>query len=196
MRRAALAGRHVIDREPAAGPEHAAHLVIEPVALGDVHGGVLRPNHVEALVLEGHVERIPLAIGDPVTKPGALRQHARQCAELRRQIEPDHRAGVGVRQKARGPADAGADVEHAVRALEPQQLRKIHRRSTAAGVELVDRREIVGRQPLDILPCRRERRQDRLGDPGVDVGHTVSTVEPVVLRDCRSRCACAASFSG
>jgi hypothetical protein len=26
--------------------------------------------------------------------------------------------------------------------------------------------------------------------------HTVNTVEPIVLRDSRSRCACAASFSG
>jgi hypothetical protein len=28
------------------------------------------------------------------------------------------------------------------------------------------------------------------------LSHTVSTVEPTVLRDSRSRCACAASFSG
>jgi hypothetical protein len=28
------------------------------------------------------------------------------------------------------------------------------------------------------------------------LAHTVSTVEPIVLRDSRSRCACAASFSG
>jgi len=92
-----------------------------------------------------------------------------------------------------------------MRALEFQQPRKIDRRGATAGVELVDRREIVGRQPLDVLTRRRECGEDRLGDPGlpvvprdalVDIGHTVSTVEPVVLRDCRSRCACAASFSG
>jgi hypothetical protein len=32
--------------------------------------------------------------------------------------------------------------------------------------------------------------------PGGCFAHTVSTVEPMVLRDSRSRCACAASFSG
>jgi hypothetical protein len=32
--------------------------------------------------------------------------------------------------------------------------------------------------------------------PGGCFAHTVSTVEPTVLRDSRSRCACAASFSG
>jgi hypothetical protein len=32
--------------------------------------------------------------------------------------------------------------------------------------------------------------------PGGCFAHTVRTVEPTVLRDSRSRCACAASFSG
>src|SRR5262249_21414098 len=38
--------------------------------------------------------------------------------------------------------------------------------------------------------------QGRRSVPGGCFAHTVSTVEPTVLRDSRSRCACAASFSG
>src|SRR5262245_65065934 len=94
------------------------HLRIEPVAVGDIHGGVLAPHEVEACVRKRQVERIALAIGDLVEKSRPARQHPGDFDELCREIESADAAAEVLGKKSGRPADAATDVEHVLATMD------------------------------------------------------------------------------
>jgi hypothetical protein len=66
------------------------------------------------------------------------------------------------RQRARRTTEAAADVEHAHARREPRVPRQSQRRALAAGMEVVERREIIDGQRVEALARRGEQREDRL----------------------------------
>ena len=71
----------LLQREPAAGFQDAVHLAIKPVAVGDVHRGVLRPHDIKAQIVERQVERVALPVIDLAREPGQPRQHLGDAAK-------------------------------------------------------------------------------------------------------------------
>src|SRR5262249_56341018 len=84
--------RNVLEREASARREHATHLAIEAVAVGNIHGRILRPYEIEARVGKRQVERVTLTVGHLVGKPGALREHPSERDEFLGEIEAGHSA--------------------------------------------------------------------------------------------------------
>src|SRR5262249_59102131 len=119
------------------------HLAVEAIAMGDVHGRILCPHDTEARVGEWQVERVTLSIGDLAGEPRALREHRGERNEFGGEIEAGHLAAEFAREITRRPADAAADVENAVGAVDPSKLREPYGRVAPARMELIDRREIV-----------------------------------------------------
>ena len=101
-----------------------------------------------------------MPISDLVGEARALREHRSERDEFGGEIEAGHLAAEFAREKARRPADAAADVKNAVGAVNLSELRQPHGRIAPTRMELVDRREIVGREMLDVFACRLQRRQD------------------------------------
>ena len=65
---------------------------------------------------------------------------------------------------ARGSADAAADVEHALGAVDLRQLCQPYGGIAPARMELIDRREVVRRQVLDIFSRFLQRPQDDVAE--------------------------------
>jgi hypothetical protein len=65
---------------------------------------------------------------------------------------------------ARGSADTAADVEHALGAVDLGKLRQPYGRIAPARMELIDRREVVRRQVLDIFSRFLQRPQDDVAE--------------------------------
>ena len=84
----------------------------------DVHGDVLAPDNIEGFVCVRQVDSIAQSQGDPVGKAAALRQHLPCADQLRRQVDALHLASIRVREVARRPAHAAADIQN------PAVLRK------------------------------------------------------------------------
>src|SRR5262245_44936969 len=135
IRLAAGAGGDLLERETPAGHQHAAHLAVEAIAIGDVHCRILRPHDIEARVGEWQIERVALSIGDLVGEPRALREHRGERDEFRREIEAGHLAAELAREIARRPADAAADVENPVGAVDVRKLRQPYGRIAPARME-------------------------------------------------------------
>src|SRR5215471_20869095 len=132
MRLAARPGRDILEREPSVRRQHATHLAVEAITVGDIHGRILRPYEIEARVGKRHGERVTLAIGHLVGEPGALREHFRERDEFLGEIKAGHSAAERAREVARGPADAAADVEHALGAGDSGELSQPYRRVAPA----------------------------------------------------------------
>src|SRR5262245_17082314 len=98
MRVAARSRRDVLERESSCRRQHATHLAVEPVAVGDIHGRILRPYEIEARVGKRQLERVALAIGHLVGEPGALREHPSKRDEFLGEIEAGYSAAELARE--------------------------------------------------------------------------------------------------
>src|SRR5262249_56917899 len=105
--------RDILEREPSGRSQHPTHLAIEPVAIANVHGRILRPYEIEACVGKRQLERVTLLVGHLVREAGALREHSGERDEFLGEIEAGHAAAEVACGGTRGPADAAADLEHA-----------------------------------------------------------------------------------
>src|SRR5438067_4612015 len=164
IRLASGTGRDVLQRQASAGLEHTTHLAIEAITVGDVHRRVLRPHDVEARVGKRQVERVSLPVGDLVGEPSTLCKHSGERDEFRSQVEAVDLAAELAGEIARGSADAAADVEHALGAVDLRQLCQPYGRIAPARMELIDRREVVRRQVLDIFSRFLQRPQDDVAE--------------------------------
>jgi len=160
MRLPAGTGDHFLQRQPASGFEDAVHFRIKPITIGDVHRGVLRPDHVEGHFFERQVERVALAIADLSGQPGALGQHLRHTAEFGGQVDALDLAAVAAGEKSRWPADPGPDIGHPFATAQPGEIGQSDRRLPLPAMKLVDRSEIVWRQMVDVLPSPLQRREN------------------------------------
>src|SRR5262249_7760020 len=114
MRIAARPRRDVLEREPSGRDQHAMHLAVEPVAVGDIHGRILRPYEIEARVGNGEGERVTLGVVPLGGGGGGLREHPGERDDFWGEMEAGHAAAELACEVAGGPADAAADVEHAL----------------------------------------------------------------------------------
>src|SRR5262249_44704469 len=64
----------------------------------------------------------------------------------------------------RRAAKPRADIEHALASSKADEFGEPHRRRPLPAVKLVDRRQIVRRQTVEVLPGRLQRRNDRLAE--------------------------------
>ena len=63
-------------------------------------------------------------------------------------------------QRARGPAEPAADIEHARRRRELRHARQPIRGFLAAAVKMIGRRQVLDRQRVEVLARRSERVED------------------------------------
>ena len=110
---------------------------------------------------ERQVERIALAVVDLACKPGAPGQHFCDTDEFGGQIDPADPHAVMRGEKPRRPAKPAADIEHPLAPAEIEHLGEPDRRRPLPAVKLIDRRQIVRGQMVDVLAHPLQRRQDR-----------------------------------
>ncbi|MBK6864270.1 MAG: hypothetical protein IPG91_12190 [Ideonella sp.] len=155
---------------------------VQPRLVGDVHADVLHPDHVERIVGKGQVERAALVKPDPVFEPRQPIQQCRAGAEVGRQLDAvDAAAELGSEQPG-GPGQPGADVEHALAGRDMRPLEQLARGAQPAGVEVVQRAQILGRQALPGIQAggAQGRQDSRLDVAGrvmcVQTGHECPSV--------------------
>ena len=152
----------VPDGEAAPSDQDPACLGVQAALVGHVHLDVLAGHHVEGGVGERQVGHVRLPDGDRRVKAGELVEPACCLAVLPGQVDGGHLAAVGGGEEPGGPADAGAGVEHPVRAGDPRQPGELPGGDPPHRVEVFERAEVRGRQVVDVLACGGEGLLDAL----------------------------------
>src|SRR5262249_43695990 len=91
-------------------------------------------------------------------------KHPGYVDKLCGETEPGDAAAEVLGKKPRRSADAATDVEHLLATADLRELCQAHGRIALSGMELVDRREIVRCQAVEVLAGRSESREDRLAE--------------------------------
>ena len=113
-------GPAMMSRQPPAGPEHAPDLAVEPRPVGDVHGGMLSPDHVKAGLGEGQVQRIGQARVDGDSASGRAPEQARCSRAWDRRTSPLR----GAPRTRAGPAHPPPQPTSST-ALRPRRSRRV-----------------------------------------------------------------------
>src|SRR5262245_42881267 len=93
----------------------------------------------------------------------ALSQIARRFYEWLAQLDARDSAAISRSEKARRSADARADIQNRHVGVEPGQLGQIGGRSKSAGVKLIERCQLLGREPVFLRTQGGERCLQPLG---------------------------------
>jgi len=110
---------------------------------------------------EGQGERAALHELHVAAEPRPLRQGAGDADIFIGQVDAGHPAFAMVREVARRPTDAAADVEQLQARPQSELIGELHRRLPPADMELVNRRQIVGIDALRILAGETQSVEDR-----------------------------------
>src|SRR5262249_54389676 len=106
---------------------------------------MLQQHDVEIAVIKRELERAGGLEPHPPALSRALGQIARRLDEWLAEIDTRNPAAIiGRRQKARGTADARANIENRHLGRDPSQLGKLVGRGEAARVKLVEGPELLG----------------------------------------------------
>ena len=117
-----IVGLHRIgEDELSARLEHPRHLVQHRLAIGRMQDRILAPHRIEAIRLEGQIVERAVDHLDLRVETGFLGQRAVALVLDRGEVEAGDMRAMLFGQHARRPAEAGADIEHAL-ALEIAQL--------------------------------------------------------------------------
>ena len=93
----------------------------------------------------------------------------RRAHELVGEVDAGDAAAIGLGDIARRPADAATHVEDVHLGREAELGGKRDRGLAAAGMELIDRREVRERQPFDVLAVGGEQVEDLLFELGLRI---------------------------
>ncbi|MDH4109180.1 MAG: hypothetical protein OEW35_12745 [Gammaproteobacteria bacterium] len=176
-------GKWVVGVDPAAiswnakrppGPQDSSDLPVEARLVFDVHADVLHKHDVERLVGTGQVERAaPVHMG-PVPEAGQPVQEGRARAVIRRHLDAvDTAFGLRGDQVGRA-AETGADIEDALAGPYPRHLEQFAGRAEPAGMEMVERPELLRREPCIGVESRRPQPGQ---DPGFDITGRVMRIQ-------------------
>lgn len=143
--------QHRLEGEQATRAQHAPDLAEEVRLVFDVHQRVLRPDHIERSVREGHVPRIGAAKRHFGIHAKLLGEHARRAAILLGDVDSGDPAAELGGKGARGPAYAASHVEDFHAGFHSRKSRELPRRLAPAAVELVEGRQVFARQLFRIL---------------------------------------------
>ena len=113
---------------------------------------MLQQHDVEAAVVEWKLQRAGGLERHLPALSRALGQIARGIHEWLAEVDARDLAAIGRRQKARRPADARADIQNRHVGGDPSQLGKLGGRREPPGVKLVERAELLRREPLLLRP--------------------------------------------
>ena len=115
--------------------QHPADLAIEPRPVRDVHRHMLQTAPTSKLPVRRTEASSALAVSNdtcPALAPCARSDSARRPRKAQLRSTPVTRQPIGRGQKARGPADAGADVQNRHASGDPGQIRASSVRSQRA----------------------------------------------------------------
>jgi hypothetical protein len=107
------------DREAAAVGQDPARFRVQTSLIGHVHLDMLADHHVEGGVGERQAGHVALPDVDLLVEAGDRVEPGGCLAVFRGQVDAGHLTAVLAGEEARGPADAGAGVEHPVPAGYP-----------------------------------------------------------------------------
>jgi hypothetical protein len=105
------------ESKEATGLQHTPHLAEKLRSVGDVHRDVLAVGAVEEAVRVGEVVCIALLERNLVPQIEQGRELVRRLDEWCGDVDPSDRAAEALREVARRPAEAAADVEDVVACL-------------------------------------------------------------------------------
>src|SRR5512136_3228614 len=112
---------------------------------------------------------VALAIVNEVGEADLRREQRSRAAVLLGEVDAGDTAAELPCQASRRPAHTATDVQYALRGIEASSPRKLERRRPATDVKLVDRRQVLEREAIRVLPrpfqCR-ENDVPQIG-PGV-----------------------------
>ena len=139
---------------------------------------MLQQHDVETAVVEGKLQRAGGLKRHLPALSRALGQIARGIDEWLAEVDARDLAAIGRSQKARRPADARADIQNRHVGGDPGQLGKLGGRGEPPGVKLVERRQLLRREPLLLRPEGGERRLQPLGQAGraIVVAHAIKDI--------------------
>jgi hypothetical protein len=169
VRRPAQPGGNLLQGELPARSQHSTHFAVQPIAVGNVHRRILRPHDIEAVPLEGQVERITLPVIDLIDEPCQSREHLGNADKFSGQVDAADPAAVAPSKIPRRAAEPRPDIEHPLGSAKADKLGEPHRRRPLTAVELVDWCQVVRGQMVEVLAGRLLRgspRRDRLGCSG------------------------------
>lgn len=156
-------GHDVVERKEAAGLEDPRYLLIEPDLVADVHGRVLRPYDIEAVVAKWQARGIAAARQNRSLHADCLRESRRVDTKALRQVEGDDRDFVVLNKLAGRTADARPDIQHEIASARVSQLRKMRRAAGPTHMQLIKSGKIRRAQgALDFAPVRAHQLQNSL----------------------------------
>jgi hypothetical protein len=91
---------------------------------------------------------------------GTFREHRCHAAVLVSQVDASDSAPELLGEAARGAAQPTANVKNVLARVETSGTRKFNRRFTATNVELVNRREVLGLESVEVFPRACQGRKD------------------------------------
>ncbi len=184
-----VAGEDVEEGQPAGGAHDPAHACVQPRLVGDVHGHVLGPHHVEGGVGVGEGEGVALLDGHPVGEAHPSGQVHRHLAQLVGQVDAGDPDPVPAGQQAGGASEAAADVQHRLALGQPGGVGQGDGGQPTEGVELLHRGERVGVEVIGVVAGLDQGRQHTLveGAAGVVGGDVIGGHRrgPLALRSGR-----------
>src|SRR5207249_2257742 len=103
---------------------------------------------------------------------------------LCREIDAADPAAVTPGEKPRRSAEPGADIEHPFASGEAHEVGEPYCRRPLATVKLVDRRQVVQRQTIEVLSGRLQRREDSRPEIGTRVMSFDRVISHFALLSC------------
>lgn len=158
--------RHQVgEAKPPTRAQHTEALAEQRPLVRNVQEGFLRQGDVEALIGQGQARRVAADEAHTILQADTAGKPVGAHDTALGKIDAGHVGAQSMCNQPRRATHAGADVQNAAAGGDAGALGQRDRRIDAAIVVLVVRVEILGPQPLRIVPGAAERPQDlRLAD--------------------------------
>src|SRR6266851_1512548 len=131
-------GEDLLKDQPATRAQHAALLGHEPRLVGNVHAGVLGPDHVEVFIGERHLQSAAQEELHRVLEPQSFGERLSGPDKRLGRIQHRYVAAVFGRERARRSTEAAAHIQHLLACSEFAQLRQRSGGCKRATVKVVD----------------------------------------------------------
>ena len=101
---------------------------------------------------------------DGLAQPNTLVEHPASLHIALRDVDAGHMTAVLDRQRARGSANAAANVEHPISLPKTGELCEVACGGTSANVEVLERGEVAWREVVDVFSGCGQRLQERVAE--------------------------------
>src|SRR5512145_1940433 len=157
MQRAACALKYVVEEQRSLGPCDSTDLAVEGVLVCDVHLNVLGPDDIEGAIIEGHLQCASLSERDFFAQPHHPCEGVGGIHIFPGEVDSRDLALVLRGQVACRAPKATSHVQDVRAWLKRDAACEFDRGLAPADVKLIDRCEVLGSQPSEILSCLPQR---------------------------------------